>query len=1256
MKRILGVLSIIVLLSTSAAFSQTTELFFSEYIEGSSLNKALEIYNGTGSDVDLLTENYSIEIYFNGSTSPSTTILLTGIITDGDVYVVADDGANAAILAETDQTSTSNFFNGDDAVALLRNGLIIDVIGQIGVDPGSQWGAGDVSTQNNNLRRMAQVDAGDPDGNDPFDPYMEWDGFAQDTFDGLGTHSVSDVYTPIYDIQYTSDPSGDSPYMDQIGVTTEGIVTAVFYNGYFIEDPAGGPWSGMWVYDSSAPAQGDRVRITGTVTEYNNLTEMESLTDFVVVSSNNPIPDPAIIPTGDVSQEQWEGVLVKVEYVTVIDDDLGYGEWSVSDGSGDVVIDDKGSYTYTPATGDMIVSLTGPVDYSFGAFKILPRDDADIVFSAPATIIINEIHADPATDASGDANGDGVRDSSDDEFVEIANDSDSDVDISGWTLSDGYGLRHEFPAGTVIPAQCVIVVFGGGTPTDAFGNALVQTASTGSLGLNNGGDTVTLSDGMIQVSATYGSEGGNNQSLTRDPDLSGIYVQHTTAIGAAGALFSPGTMVDGTPFSGCAPIAACGNPATLIHDVQGNGTSSPLKDSTVEIEGVVVGDFQTSDNLRGFFVQEEDLDTDGDPATSEGIFVYDGSSPAVDVAIGDVVHIQGTVDEQYGLTELTSISSVEICSSGASVSPATVTLPLVSVDDWERYEGMLINIPQTLYATGNYSQGRYGEVDLSVGARLLTPTNVAPPGPMAIAMQAQNDLSRIQMDDGSTVKNPQPLPPYIGDENTLRAGDNIPELTGVLGYGYGVYEVHPTESVEFTRVNQREATPPDTAGNLNIASFNVLNYFTSIDDGTPICGPSEDMDCRGADSTEEFTRQRDKIISAITAMNADIIGLIEIENHATDEALQDLVIGLNDAAGPGTYDAIPTGPIGTDAIKVAFIYKPAAVTPMGVHAILDSSVDPTFNDEKNRPALAQTFKQNTTKEILTVVVNHLKSKGSPCDDLGDPDTGDGQGNCNLTRTAAAQALVNWLATDPTGSGDKDFLILGDLNAYALENPITAILAGGYTDLIDAFNQDAYSYVYYGQAGYLDHALASPELTRQVAGTTIWHVNADEPAALDYNDYNQSDLYNADPYRSSDHDPVIVSLNLLTVHMDIKPGSCKNPVNVKSRGVLPVAVLGTEYFDVRTIDPNSLALQGVAPLRWAYKDVTKPEKCGRRRDGHKDLILKFRTKKIVAALGDISDGDKIPLTLTGRLKEAYGGYGFVSEDMITILKKGKKRRR
>lgn len=301
------------------------------------------------------------------------------------------------------------------------------------------------------------------------------------------------------------------------------------------------------------------------------------------------------------------------------------------------------------------------------------------------------------------------------------------------------------------------------------------------------------------------------------------------------------------------------------------------------------------------------------------------------------------------------------------------------------------------------------------------------------------------------------------------------------------------------------------------------------------------MECRGADDVEEFERQREKILAALATMDADVVGLIEIENDRPgpepDYPVADLVEGLNDLMGAGTYDYIPTGPIGTDAIKVALIYKPGAVTPMGDYAILDVSVDPRFLDDYNRPVLAQTFMDNIVGESITVAVNHLKSKGSDCNAIGDPDIGDGQGNCNLTRLAAAQAEISWLASDPTGTGIDKYLIIGDLNSYDKEDPIDAIKTGpdgipgtndDFVDLIyEILGEDAYSYVFDGQTGYLDYAMANILLAPFVTDMDVWHINADEPDLLDYDTSFKSPaqdlIYAPDAYRASDHDPVIVTL-------------------------------------------------------------------------------------------------------------------------------------
>ena len=178
------------------ALAAPSDLFFSEYIEGSSNNKALEIFNGTGAAVNLATGGYNVQMYFNGSATAGLTISLTGTVATGDVYVVAQASASDAILAQADQTNGSGWFNGDDAVVLRKGTTVLDVIGQVGVDPGTEWGTGLTSTADNTLRRKPAITDGDPNGSDAFDPATEWDGFATDTFGGLGSHNGVVVTCP----------------------------------------------------------------------------------------------------------------------------------------------------------------------------------------------------------------------------------------------------------------------------------------------------------------------------------------------------------------------------------------------------------------------------------------------------------------------------------------------------------------------------------------------------------------------------------------------------------------------------------------------------------------------------------------------------------------------------------------------------------------------------------------------------------------------------------------------------------------------------------------------------------------------------------------------------------------------------------------------------------------------------------------------------------------------------------------------------
>lgn len=759
------------LLAGTAAAPAFADLYFSEYIEGSSNNKALEIYNSSSVPVNL--SGYTVEMYFNGNTTAATRVALSGSLAANGVFVLANASANASILALANQTSSASWYNGDDAIVLKNGTVIVDSIGQVGIDPGTEWGTGLASTADNTLRRKSSVSGGDTNTGNSFDPSLEWEGFASDSIDNLG---------------------------------------------------------------------------------------------------------------------------------------------------------------------------------SFGG------------------------------------------------------------------------------AGPVAPQP-----------------------------------------------------------------------------------------------------SACGDATTLISSIQGSGAASPVMGSSVAVEAIVVASFQAANQQGGFFLQEADSRSDGNPATSEGIYIPSRAA----VNVGDRVRVSGTVAETFNLTQIVP-ASVVVCANNQSLPALTgVGLPVGSLSDFEAVEGMLVSIPQTLTVNETYALGRYGEVLLANG-RIPQPTNVANPGAEAIAQQAQNTLNRLILDDASNVQNLDPVifpAPGLSATHTLRSGYTVADLTGVLSYDFGVYRLLPTIVPNFVASNPRPAAPAPVANsNLKIASFNVLNFFNGngVGGGFPTA--------RGANTPAEFERQKAKIVSALVGLNADVIGLLELENDGYDSlsAIAELTAALNTASGTSQWAYINPGlsRVGTDEIAVGIIYRRDRATAIGTTAILDSSVEPLFIDTKNRPTLAQSFRATQGRGIITVAINHLKSKGSDCNDLGDPDRGDGQGNCSATRTQAAQALVTWLARKPTGVDDADYLIIGDLNAYAKEDPISQIKAAGYTDLINKFGgADAYSYVFDGQAGYLDHGLASSALVGQVLYAADWHINADEPIRLDYNTEFKSaaqiaNFYASDAYRSSDHDPLLVSLKLI----------------------------------------------------------------------------------------------------------------------------------
>jgi predicted extracellular nuclease len=663
------------------------------------------------------------------------------------------------------------------------------------------------------------------------------------------------------------------------------------------------------------------------------------------------------------------------------------------------------------------------------------------------------------------------------------------------------------------------------------------------------------------------------------------------------ALAAPAVLLAATLATGTASAQATCAVTARISAIQGNAGNqlaggahndlSPLNSQTRTIEGVVVADFQgipqatRSGELRGFFIEEETADQDADPSTSEGLFVFTGNAPVLDVLEGQRICVTGAVSDFFGMTQITATAAgslVKTADDSVLPTPAELALPVAGDlnDYYEQFEGMRVRFAQPLYVAEYFEVARYGQVVLSGGARPFQYSHgdLTPTAPEYAQFLDGLRRTRIILDDRDNVQNsplpagvffhPAPAGLGVGTQGVdfFRGGDSIDGLVGVLHWSFAgltgtdAWRIRPTLAtpVGFTVRNPRPVAPLAVAGNVRVAAFNVLNYFNTIDTTSSTssgpCAPSGTLDCRGADSAVEFDRQNAKLVQALKAMNADAFGLVELENNggAATPAIAELVARLNAALPAPAYQYIATGAVGTDAITVGIIYKPAVLQPKGAAAILTAAgfTDPNNTGlQRNRPAVAQSFEvvgaANPDRgAVFTLVVNHLKSKGADGAAGADADQADGQSAWNDTRTRAAAYLAStWLPADPTGQGDPDYLIVGDLNAYRGEAPVTALRNAGYTDLHEQFEGvQGYSYVFDGQLGYLDHALANASLRPQVAGFTTWRINSDEVPVFDYNDTVATTgessfeaeptgrlLYEANAARTSDHDPVIVGLDL-----------------------------------------------------------------------------------------------------------------------------------
>src|SRR5690625_478726 len=811
-------------------------------------------------------------------------------------------------------------------------------------------------------------------------------------------------------------------------------------------------------------------------------------------------------------------------------------------------------------------------------------------------VVINELYA-----RGGSANQPYTN-----KFVELYNPTDEPVSLEGLSLqyqsATGTGARVTALTGSVPPGGYYLI---GGGSNGGTGDALpAPDVSDTGLNLQGSNGTVALIESAEPIALPAGdvTQAGDERSI----DLVG-YGTSNTWEGSGTAETSGGnstpqaiTRTDGvdtddnradftitatpTPVNSAGETGGGEEPepepgeVVPIAEIQGTGEETPFDGRTVTTRGVVTGVYPEG-GFNGAFIQTPGTGADlEDHDASHGIFVFGGGSGlAAGVEIGDYVEVTGTAGEYFGLTQIQAAVYRVLDEEVEAPVPAAIELPAVA--EREPFEGMLIAPQGEFTVTDTYHTNRFGWVGLAAGDEpLRQPTDVVRPRGVDDAAYdafvAANADREIRMDDGSShdwtnfgFEDHRTPVAYLDPENPVRTGAPV-EFEGpvILDFRRTVANQDSTWAFQpQTRLtganaaevqpisweNTRPEAPAEVGGDVTLATFNVLNYFTSLGEPEAGCGyygdregnptTARNCDVRGAYDEANLARQTEKIVTAINALDADVVALQEIENSISfvegnapadrDHALSDLVDALNADAGEGTWAYVESPeevPADEDVIRNAFIYRTETVRPEGETTILIGNT--AFANA--REPMAQEFallgadgEVDQDADTFVVINNHFKSKGSGSGE--NADQGDGQGASNADRVRQATALVEFADDVAETAGTDLVFLVGDFNSYTQEDPMQVFYGADYTNIAQTLTEKS-TYSFDSRVGSLDHVLGSPAATDAVTGADIWNINAYESIAFEYSryNYNVTDFHDASPYRSSDHDPILVGIDLV----------------------------------------------------------------------------------------------------------------------------------
>jgi uncharacterized repeat protein (TIGR01451 family) len=1045
-------------LSPGAILTNTAEIATSDE-ESSTANNASQwpilisapdlAVDKTGPEYAVIGEEivYTIEVENRGIIS-ATNVVLTDVLPISTTYA-SDDSGWACPACMPGATGPLTWTVGD----VLSNTLHTFNL-TVTVDPGAAPGAA----------LLNEVEAStDAPGDNPANNSATWE---------------TEVYplVTIHDIQYVPDPASDdeSPYYGQV-VWVEGVVVAGtdeigYANSYLvIEEPAGGPWSGLTVYNGGTfpdVFEGDFVRLLGEVDEYYGMTQLStrySPSAQQVVSTGNPLPATEVISTGlyvtavPTTSEPYESVLIEFRNATVTDADLGYGEWAFDDGSGATRANDfgenDGDLTYLPVLGDQYHWIRGIGWYSYDDYKLEPRYDADI----------NLKHLVPILEKDAPTN------------VMAGETFTYTLTVENFL---GYALSNVVVT-DVVPANSELARILDGGQLMA-GDVISWTAAS-------------LPDqGMLTFGFVVTATGSDGDEIWNDSY-------------AAWADNWP------TPIMGDPVLTIIGD-YTPIYLIQGDGFESPYVGQRVKTRGVVSGFFEGNlpggGRYDGFYIQ--DITGDGDTGTSDGILVNYGSL-AVTVDIGHEVTVEGDVQEfnEYGSpcpeceTQILVTDASDITGGPNSLLvPQTVIDPpgdpIASAAYFESLEGMFVTLPMTGAVVGPTNYGTIMVIPGDEGVSRVF--RYTPQWGMPFGVRHYERYGEMGGQDAPN----------------LIVGSVVTGTHGPLAYSFGNYIVATQEGAPWTAVFSAPlpitpTCPPPDGEQFDVLSFNVENFFDDIDDpgkGDPVEDPWE------------YELKRDKIAMSIAQAGCPmVVGFQEVEKLAALEYVAEDLWATHGCS----YTAILEEGLDGRGIDVGYLTRNDRVTVEGVWQYQDCTTYDTGLGQGECPVGQQRLYSRIplvmtatiqvgaappgTSEVV-FIVNHLKSKLSRA---GDPQSA-------MWRLLQAQSLAQLVDDMLTANPDLLLIVFGDLNDFEDSAPLEALYTtGGVTNTWFALPWQArYSYIYKGVSQILDHILVSPALLGWSPNLTALHINADLP----HSPYAYDQVF----WGTSDHDLVSASFS------------------------------------------------------------------------------------------------------------------------------------